>query len=209
MCTNKKASCARVWRCLFPSPSTTSPLYHTSPVVSQVFRNAGDAYILAFAIIMLNTDAHNPMAERRLTNADFILMNQTQVDGGDFEPVCGRWGDVWQVHCIHAVLHYLLPCCIAALYTCYAALLNTITRFLLDNPSILALACLLIQASMQSTSTHAHKLPLPKHTHPYPPSPPPNTHTLNPPQHTHTHTPSIPPPPPHTDPSRSRAAGNF
>lgn len=53
----------------------------------EVFRNAGDAYILAFAIIMLNTDAHNPMAERRLTNTDFILMNQTQVESGDFEPV--------------------------------------------------------------------------------------------------------------------------
>lgn len=52
-----------------------------------VFRNAGDAYILSFAIIMLNTDAHNPMAERRLTNVDFILMNQTQVDNGEFEPV--------------------------------------------------------------------------------------------------------------------------
>lgn len=52
-----------------------------------MFRNAGDAYILSFAIIMLNTDAHNPMAERRLANTDFILMNQTQVESGDFEPV--------------------------------------------------------------------------------------------------------------------------
>ncbi len=29
-----------------------------------VFPNADGAYLLAFAIIMLNTDAHNPMADR-------------------------------------------------------------------------------------------------------------------------------------------------
>ena len=31
--------------------------------------------MLAFAIIMLNTDAHNPLAERRLFRSDFVQMN--------------------------------------------------------------------------------------------------------------------------------------
>lgn len=30
------------------------------------FRNADAAYVLSFAIIMLNTDAHNPLVDRRL-----------------------------------------------------------------------------------------------------------------------------------------------
>eukprot|EP00198_Chlamydomonas_reinhardtii_P013970 XP_001703307.1 SEC7/BIG-like ARF-GEF [Chlamydomonas reinhardtii] len=38
------------------------------------FRNADAAYVLAFAIIMLNTDAHNPLAERRLDRAGFVAM---------------------------------------------------------------------------------------------------------------------------------------
>lgn len=39
------------------------------------FASADGAYMLAFACIMLNTDAHNPLAERRLTKADFVSMN--------------------------------------------------------------------------------------------------------------------------------------
>ena len=39
------------------------------------FSSADGAYVLAFAIIMLNTDAHNPLAERRLGKADFVAMN--------------------------------------------------------------------------------------------------------------------------------------
>ena len=38
------------------------------------FRNADGAYLLAFALIMLNTDAHNPVAEGRLGKADFVNM---------------------------------------------------------------------------------------------------------------------------------------
>ena len=40
-----------------------------------MFKNADAAYVLSFAIIMLNTDAHNPLAERRLGPADFVTMN--------------------------------------------------------------------------------------------------------------------------------------
>jgi hypothetical protein len=42
--------------------------------------------MLSFAIIMLNTDAHNPLAERRLTKPDFVLMNYQQTEEG-MEPV--------------------------------------------------------------------------------------------------------------------------
>ncbi|KAF8064597.1 BIG3 [Scenedesmus sp. PABB004] len=45
------------------------------------FGNADAAYVLAFAIIMLNTDAHNPLAERRISKADFVAMNSAA--GGD------------------------------------------------------------------------------------------------------------------------------
>ncbi len=43
------------------------------------FATADGAYMLAFAIIMLNTDYHNPLAERRLGKADFVAMNSGPV----------------------------------------------------------------------------------------------------------------------------------
>ncbi len=50
------------------------------------FRNADAAYVLSFAVIMLNTDAHNPLAERRLDKAAFVAMTTLPVtpqdDGG-------------------------------------------------------------------------------------------------------------------------------
>ncbi|WIA39187.1 hypothetical protein OEZ86_005312 [Tetradesmus obliquus] len=51
------------------------------------FGNADAAYVLSFAIIMLNTDAHNPLAERRLAKADFVAMNQQQGEEGGMSPV--------------------------------------------------------------------------------------------------------------------------
>ncbi|GFH27912.1 SEC7 domain-containing protein [Haematococcus lacustris] len=57
---------------------------------SGQFRNADGAYLLSFAIIMLNTDAHNPLAERRLGQADFVAMCQqplSEEEGGGSEPV--------------------------------------------------------------------------------------------------------------------------
>jgi len=38
------------------------------------FRSADGAYLLAFALIMLNTDAHNPHADRNLGPDDFVNM---------------------------------------------------------------------------------------------------------------------------------------
>ncbi|GLI68912.1 hypothetical protein VaNZ11_013463 [Volvox africanus] len=54
-----------------------------------VFRNADAAYVLAFAVIMLNTDAHNPLAERRLDRAGFVAMTSLPTEdggGGVYEP---------------------------------------------------------------------------------------------------------------------------
>ncbi|GMH39854.1 hypothetical protein BSKO_07758 [Bryopsis sp. KO-2023] len=47
-----------------------------------VFKSADDAYVLAFAIIMLNTDAHNPMAEQKLMKEDFVDMNCRAAEPG-------------------------------------------------------------------------------------------------------------------------------
>ena len=43
------------------------------------FASADGPYLLSFALIMLNTDAHNPRAEKKLTCEDFVTMCQAQV----------------------------------------------------------------------------------------------------------------------------------
>ena len=45
----------------------------------DVFKSADGAYLLSFALIMLNTDAHNPMADKKLSLEDFVSMCQYQV----------------------------------------------------------------------------------------------------------------------------------
>ena len=45
----------------------------------EAFESADGPYLLSFAIIMLNTDAHNPKAERKMMSEDFTNMCQTQV----------------------------------------------------------------------------------------------------------------------------------
>lgn len=42
------------------------------------FSSADGAYLLAFALIMLNTDAHNPMADAHMSKADFVGMCRVQ-----------------------------------------------------------------------------------------------------------------------------------
>jgi hypothetical protein len=59
-----------------------SPLQRYCRDNPTTFRNADAAYMLAFAIIMLNTDAHNPLAERRLGKPDFVVMNYQQTEEG-------------------------------------------------------------------------------------------------------------------------------
>ncbi|KAK3259427.1 hypothetical protein CYMTET_31576, partial [Cymbomonas tetramitiformis] len=41
----------------------------------RAFKSADTAYILAYAVIMLNTDAHNVMVDHKMTRDDFIAMN--------------------------------------------------------------------------------------------------------------------------------------
>jgi len=45
----------------------------------DVFQTSDGAYLLSFALIMLNTDAHNPMADKKLILEDFVSMCQYQV----------------------------------------------------------------------------------------------------------------------------------
>ncbi|KAG0709598.1 hypothetical protein DFH29DRAFT_884876 [Suillus ampliporus] len=45
------------------------------------FKNADAAYILAYSIIMLNTDAHSPQIKNRMTRAGFIKNNRGINDG--------------------------------------------------------------------------------------------------------------------------------
>ena len=45
----------------------------------EAFKTSDGAYLLSFALIMLNTDAHNPMVDKKLSLEDFISMCQYQV----------------------------------------------------------------------------------------------------------------------------------
>ncbi|CAI9104846.1 OLC1v1003623C4 [Oldenlandia corymbosa var. corymbosa] len=48
---------------------------------SNSFTSADTAYVLAYSVIMLNTDAHNCMVKDKMTKADFIRNNRG-IDGG-------------------------------------------------------------------------------------------------------------------------------
>ncbi|KAG8637358.1 hypothetical protein MANES_15G114000v8 [Manihot esculenta] len=47
------------------------------------FTSANTAYVLAYSVIMLNTDAHNSMVKDKMTKADFIRNNRGIDDGKD------------------------------------------------------------------------------------------------------------------------------
>ncbi|KAF8655294.1 hypothetical protein AX16_003193 [Volvariella volvacea WC 439] len=49
----------------------------------RAFANADTAYVLAYSVIMLNTDAHNPQVKKRMTKADFIKNNSGINDNND------------------------------------------------------------------------------------------------------------------------------
>lgn len=48
-----------------------------------VFANADSAYVLAYSVIMLNTDLHSPQVKNRMTFEDFFLNNKGIDDGKD------------------------------------------------------------------------------------------------------------------------------
>ncbi|GER55212.1 guanine nucleotide exchange family protein [Striga asiatica] len=49
----------------------------------SAFTSADTAYVLAYSVIMLNTDAHNSMVKDKMTKADFIRNNRGIDDGND------------------------------------------------------------------------------------------------------------------------------
>ncbi|KAL8062524.1 hypothetical protein ABFX02_02G153100 [Erythranthe guttata] len=49
----------------------------------KVFTSADTAYVLAYSVILLNTDAHNPMVKKKMSADDFIRNNRGIDDGKD------------------------------------------------------------------------------------------------------------------------------
>ncbi|GIM16141.1 hypothetical protein Vretimale_18795, partial [Volvox reticuliferus] len=47
------------------------------------FKSADVAYVLAYSVIMLNTDAHNPQVKNKMSKAAFLKNNRGINDGGD------------------------------------------------------------------------------------------------------------------------------
>ncbi|GAA5875688.1 hypothetical protein JCM1840_003176 [Sporobolomyces johnsonii] len=50
-----------------------------------VFANADTAYILAFSVILLNTDAHNPQVKKPMSKTEFVKNNRGIDDGKDLD----------------------------------------------------------------------------------------------------------------------------
>ena len=50
---------------------------------TEAFANADTAYVLAYSIIMLNTDAHSPKIAKKMTLAEFLRNNRGINDGAD------------------------------------------------------------------------------------------------------------------------------
>ncbi|KAJ1851685.1 guanine nucleotide exchange protein for ADP-robosylation factor [Coemansia sp. RSA 638] len=50
------------------------------------FANADAAYVLAYSVVLLNTDQHSPQVKHRMTRAEFISNNRGINDGSDLDP---------------------------------------------------------------------------------------------------------------------------
>lgn len=59
-------------------------------------KNADTAYVLAYAVIMLNTDLHNPQVKKKMTREDFVRMNRGINDGDDlpFDFLSGLYDNI-------------------------------------------------------------------------------------------------------------------
>ncbi|KAL4188056.1 hypothetical protein AMTRI_Chr09g42220 [Amborella trichopoda] len=51
----------------------------------KAFISADTAYVLAYSVILLNTDAHNPMVKNKMSQEDFIRNNRGIDDGKDLQ----------------------------------------------------------------------------------------------------------------------------
>ena len=49
------------------------------------YRSSDTAYVLAFSVIMLNTDAHNPGVKHKMTKEGFLKNNRGIDDGQDLD----------------------------------------------------------------------------------------------------------------------------
>ncbi|CAE5956239.1 unnamed protein product [Arabidopsis arenosa] len=58
-------------------------LSDTVNVTQRLFSSADTAYVLAYSVILLNTDAHNPMVKSKMTADGFIRNNRGIDDGKD------------------------------------------------------------------------------------------------------------------------------
>ncbi|ELR20763.1 Sec7 domain containing protein [Acanthamoeba castellanii str. Neff] len=52
----------------------------------DIFLSADTVYILAFSVIMLNTDAHNPNIKKKMTEQEFVRTNRGINEGRDIVP---------------------------------------------------------------------------------------------------------------------------
>lgn len=64
----------------------------------KAFSSADTAYVLAYSVIMLNTDAHNPMVKNKMSPEDFIRNNRGIDDGKDLpeEFMRSLYGRIWK-----------------------------------------------------------------------------------------------------------------
>lgn len=53
----------------------------------KAFTSADTAYVLAYSVILLNTDAHNPMVKNKMSKADFLRNNRGIDNGKDLPEV--------------------------------------------------------------------------------------------------------------------------
>jgi brefeldin A-inhibited guanine nucleotide-exchange protein len=53
---------------------------------ATAFSSADTAYILAYSVIMLNTDQYNPQVKKKMTKLDFVKNNRGIDEGKDLDP---------------------------------------------------------------------------------------------------------------------------
>ncbi|KAJ1631829.1 Sec7 domain-containing protein, partial [Pavlovales sp. CCMP2436] len=58
---------------------------HGGALAASDARSAGAAFVLAFAVVMLNTDAHNANVKEKMTFGQFVENNANLNDGANFE----------------------------------------------------------------------------------------------------------------------------
>lgn len=55
--------------------------YYDANLDVDVFANSDTVFILSYAIMMLNTDLHNPCVKKHLTRPEWITMNRGELPG--------------------------------------------------------------------------------------------------------------------------------